>query len=288
MTKCVQSRFKLDDRGGRGECYLKRPNDFLTCGSVSNSREKPDLLPPGAEMNRAEPDDIQNAAAMLSNLLPRQTPPKQHTFAPLPVARAPQLTLTSQDHNEFLPSCQSLEPEAILTNQPYRTLPLVLPHAKTIHDQVPQSMAANREIPTEKPYRNSSLAMPGPKTIHEAGVGAGPYQPYRGPQFYMDRKPVEKTQPVYNSAIHLYSKSALESEAASRQSEAKEEPPAVSKESATHQLVLETQSNRPDSQLSNSSDKRHSAVDPVMKDSTINQSASFKKVMYSVMGDSEF
>jgi hypothetical protein len=32
--------------------------------------------------------------------------------------------------------------------------------------------------------------MAAPRTINEAGVGAGPYRPYRGPQYYADSKPV--------------------------------------------------------------------------------------------------
>ena len=34
--------------------------------------------------------------------------------------------------------------------------------------------------------------MAAPRTINETGVGAGPYRPYRGPQYFADRKPVDK------------------------------------------------------------------------------------------------
>ena len=74
--------------------------------------------------------------------------------------------------------------------QPYRTTPLVLPHAKTIHDH---GEVGNKFISTVrednqprvieyswhkifqimlyfKPYRTSTLIMPTPRTIHEVLV----------------------------------------------------------------------------------------------------------------------
>jgi len=46
---------------------------------------------------------------------------------------------------------------------------------------------------------------------------------------------------------------------------------------------------RPGSQQSDrSSDAGRPGLDPVLKNNSINQSASFKKVMYSVMGETEF
>ena len=36
--------------------------------------------------------------------------------------------------------------------------------------------------------------MAAPRTINEAGVGAGPYRPYRGPQYYADSKPLDKVR----------------------------------------------------------------------------------------------
>ena len=97
--------------------------------------------------------------------------------------------------------------------QPYRTTPLVLPHAKTIHDKGKTQnkfISATKEPQTGQvyikvdfcnitylvlqPYRNSTLVTPAPRTINEAGAGAGPYQPYRGPQYYADRKPIDKVR----------------------------------------------------------------------------------------------
>ena len=45
-----------------------------------------------------------------------------------------------------------------------------------------------------QPYRNSTLVLAAPRTINEAGLGAGPYRPYRGPQYYADSKLVDKVR----------------------------------------------------------------------------------------------
>lgn len=235
-------------------------------------------------MNYHEDADIHNAASMLSNLLPRQAQ-KQATYSPPVMSRSPQHEATS--------SVQQVEHEVLITNQPYRTTPLVLPHAKTIHD-VGEAQKTLASLSTEnpRPYRNSSLAMAAPRTINETGIGAGPYRPYRGPQYYTDRKPVEKNPVSYNSPIRLYGKEALaeaEADQAKQANAAQNELSAPAQESATHQMVIERElTGRPDSQISNSSDRWRSTQDPVMKDSSINQSNSFKKVMYAVMGDSDF
>merc|ERR1719495_685120 len=76
-------------------------------------------------MNHHEDADIHNAASMLSNLLPRQAP-KQAIYSLTAMSRSPQ--------HEAPSPVQQVEHEVLITNQPYRTTPLVLPHAKTIHD----------------------------------------------------------------------------------------------------------------------------------------------------------
>eukprot|EP00090_Calanus_glacialis_P007233 TRINITY_DN15685_c0_g1_i5.p1 TRINITY_DN15685_c0_g1~~TRINITY_DN15685_c0_g1_i5.p1 ORF type:complete len:102 (+),score=28.82 TRINITY_DN15685_c0_g1_i5:3-308(+) len=101
---------------------------------------------------------------------------------------------------------------------------------------------------------------------------------------------------MYNSPVQLYSKDALAMETDTQTKGQTPKEPSLTRgqESATHQLVLESElsaqehSTRPDSQLSNTSDRWRPLTDPVMNNSSINQSASFKKLMYSVMGDSEF
>merc|ERR1711962_1763038 len=224
-------------------------------------------------------DDINSAAAMLSTLLPR------HTARQTPPSSSP----TQRQHHEKmyqeivpLDNDDNTEHEVLIDNQPYRTTPLVLPHPKTIHHkgEINKNFYSTTAIQDGgQPYRNSALVMPAPRTIHEVGVGAGPYTPYRGPQYYTDKKVVEKAQPVYNSPLPLYSSQTL----------AENSNPPTKKnsdiETATQQMVLVSEG----SPLSNNQDTEDRRVnkDPVMRDSSINQSASFKKLMYSVMGNSQ-
>ena len=131
--------------------------------------------------------------------------------------------------------------------QPYRTTPLVLPHAKTIHDlgdqgnkfvtpsrqpdtscPVRESSSAGSSLICCQPYRTSSLVMPGPRTIHEVKAGGPSFKPYRGPQYYADKgfsplplptitqhspdtNSLTHFQPLqtYNSPVNLYSDQAL-------------------------------------------------------------------------------
>jgi len=167
-----------------------------------------------------------------------------------------------------------------------------------------------------QPYRTATCLLPGPKTINEAGIGAPTYQPYRGPQYntLVQPKNLVQTGGQYNSPRPLYS----DENAANTpphpgfvQSNKLHLPSSnqgtVSKpqQSETFKIVLESEmggaqnqpgvvgkqfekaafiGERPSSQLSD----KPKGVDPVMKNTSINQSASFKKVMYSVMGESEF
>lgn len=280
-SELVQSERKEDsDTGGRGEYCLKRPNEFIsTQGELAGAGDIP-----SKGMSPPKDPGIPTAVAMLSHLLPKQQA-KDNSFH-LPVQRPTTLPYKEQECQEVVPH------EVLVENQPYRTTPLVLPHAKTIHDTGDinkKFYSASQESQGPKPYRNSSLVMPGPKTIHEAGIGAGPYRPYRGPQYFVDKKPTEKVQSVYNSPIPLYSKATLAKEVATPTISEPATQGELLLESATQQMVLESDTGaRPDSQLSNTEDRWRQATDPVMGDSSINQSASFKKVMYSVMGNSDF
>merc|ERR1712098_428109 len=181
-------------------------------------------------MKSQEDPEKHHAAAVLSTLLPR-TPSSCS-----PVARPPSLPNQQMEYQEYVPITNNIEHEVLIDNQP---------------------------------YRNSALVMAAPRTIHEVGVGAGPYKPYRGPQYYTDKKHTEKAQPVYNSPLPLYSTQTLTG------------TPATITESATQQMVLRAETGDHSAKVSG-------ARDPVMRDSSINQSASFKKVMHSVMGNSEF
>ena len=87
---------------------------------------------------------------MLSHLLPRQTQ-KPQTMNPniSTLTRPASLPYKDQECQEFVPIIHHIDHEVLLTNQvnllricpcftcilqPYRTTPLVLPHAKTIPD----------------------------------------------------------------------------------------------------------------------------------------------------------
>merc|ERR1712025_138209 len=210
-------------------------------------------------MKSQEDPDKHHAAAVLSTLLPR-TPSS---------CSPPSLPHQQMEYQEYVPITNNIEHEVLIDNQPYRTTPLVLPHAKTIHDTGEILYPTSSVVGGSQPYRNSALVMAAPRTIHEVGVGAGPYKPYRGPQYYTDKKQTEKAQPVYNSPLPLDSTQTLTG------------TPATITESATQQMVLRAETGDHSAKVSG-------ARDPVMRDSSINQSASFKKVMHSVMGNSEF
>merc|ERR1711962_1314789 len=223
------------------------------------------------------------------------------------------------------PGMDQMDEQGKVHSQPYRTLPLISPNPRTIHDSGSTekkycTYTLDKNIGEEKPYRTSPLVMPGPKTLNEAGVGAPVYQHYRGPQ-YQTSNPgkganlqQKYSQPAmqYNAPRPLYS----EESAASTpnppgyvQNLKPQLPTANSaslpnpQESETFKIILESEMgdaknqngivgkefekgcDRPNSQLSDRSSK---GLDPVMKNSSINQSASFKKLMYSVLGESEF
>jgi len=260
----------------------------------------------------------------LSSLIPSNPPSRLSGdgMDSLPRSRhiTPQNNLTSRTSS----SMNSHQDDVPLVLQPYRTTPLVLPHAKTIHDvgnPNTKFIASVQEPQTGQPYRNATMAMPGPKTINEIFVGGPTYQPQRGPQYNsggsIGRPNVIKATPaqIYNSPAQLYSEEAKTEAAqhpgfvqASQQKLPTNKDATLSKphESETFKMILEAEMgsmknqagvmgrrfskdlDRPNSQLSDRSEKSRHSQDPVMKDNTINQSASFKKVMYSVLGETEF
>lgn len=241
--------------------------------------------------------EIQNAATTLQNLLPRQNllagpPGHQRRETSLPALPAFKVPVS---HNQtppvsYHPPLQ--EPEVFLDHQPYRTTPLVLPHAKTIHDLGEQG---NKFVTASKqpdldlaspPYRTSSLVQPGPRTIHEVRGGGPTFRPYRGPQYYADKgytalplptitqhttdSGVAQVQPLqlYNSPVNLYSDQAL--------AEALQNKPLAVGTNVTTNGTVATPS------------PRYQLPAKTGGPPNINQSSSFKKVMYSVMRDSEF
>lgn len=259
---------------GRGEYCLRRPNEFSpVVGHLQEQTEEMMSKQWGSGGQRL-PDqkEIQNAASTLATLLPsqgRDTAERIVNFSPQP------------------PVSHQASDEVLIDNQPYRTTPLVLPHAKTIHDLGDQGnkfVTPSRQPDSScPPYRTSSLVMPGPRTIHEVKAGGPSFKPYRGPQYYADKgfsslplptitqhspdtNSLTHFQPLqtYNSPVNLYSDQAL--------AEALHNKPVavttegVAKPSARYQLPARTGAGAPN----------------------INQSSSFKKVMYSVMRDSEF
>jgi len=213
-------------------------------------------------------------------------------------------------------------------DQPYRTTPLILPNAKTIHDS-PSAVVSGEHppVPSLHPYRNSSLLLPEPRTINELPCGLR-YQPMRGPQYNpgcsTNNSPqfIQRAAPgqpvLYNSPAALYSEEAYD-EAASQhpgyvQAKKPQLPSASNgslsnpQESETFKMILEAEmgstssqpsisaqpfskpkdGSRPSSQMSDVSDRSRSSNQAPVRNSTINQSATFKKVMYSVLGDTDF
>jgi len=218
--------------------------------------------------------------------------------------------------------------EVPLVDQPYRTTPLVLPHAKTIHETLPAAnfLQQHPEAGQEKPYRNSTVSLPAPRTLNDLACVGTAYQQYRGPQFNTQMtKPVQKPPSQlpfnsYNSPAPLYSQDNLTEAVATHPGFVQNTKPSLPSastatlskphESDTFRLILESEigtasdhagvggrqferqhsgQSRPTSQQSDrSSEHGRPSLDPVMRNSSINQSASFKKVMYSVMGETEF
>jgi len=225
----------------------------------------------------------------------------------------PDLAHPGRDNQDFVP----------LANQPYRTTPLILPNPKTIHDTgeaekvyCTSTLDRNKKG-KEIPYRTASLVMPGPKTINDVGVGAPMYQPYRGPQYntqIQNKSYTSQPGQQYNTPRPLYCEESLNSTPAHPgyvQSNKLHLPSSreatISKphESETFKIVLESElssaenqqgivgksfeknaaMDRPSSQLSDRSKGSHDAG---LKNTSINQSTTFKKVMYSVLGESDY
>jgi len=194
---------------------------------------------------------------------------------------------------------------------PTGPLPFVLPHAKSIHET---GELGNKFVVSDKkpqngsatPYRNSALIMPGPKTIHEVGVSGGQYrgyEQYRGPQYWADKgyTPVPASQlqladpgllekpavsRVYNSPAALYSEENLAAALQESGLQAAEADVTNTDKVDSSNLIPMAVTSNPvangGSSGSHKSARSHSHH-------PINQSSSFKKVMYSVgMRDEEF
>merc|ERR550539_302382 len=230
-------------------------------------------------------NEIQNAATTLQNLLPRQSLERMKEPGG-DVRRLPTSHLQSPPPPRPALSAPAVGPGVSEVSQPYRTAPLVLPHAKTIHCVGEKGnrllTASTTQEESQTPYRTSSLIMPGPRTIHEVRGGGPSFTPYRGPQYWADKgftplplppptitqhtphstRPLHPLQ-LYNSPVNLYSDQAL--------AEALIKPVAVTGNGTA-------------------APTRHKYQLPVKTGGApnINQSSSFKKVMYSVMRDSEF
>jgi len=286
--------------GGRDDYYLKMPHEFPTkLEEQSEMSKHRGYRPPDKQ-------EIQNAANTLQSLLPKQ--PETNNGYPSSMVANRSLPRTSVGQpqtktNQISPLLihhqdpQQIEPEVNIEKQPYRTTPLVLPHAKTIHDHGEvgnKFISTVREDNQPRPYRTSTLIMPTPRTIHEVKAGGPVYQPYKGPQYYSDkgyipvpvadnatqylanttqaRKPITNT---YNSPVKLYSNNSL--------AEALElkDGDQMDRGSVAQQYT-------PVAVTYNASAPSGTGSKILPKTSNINQSSSFKKVMYSVMRDSDF
>jgi len=347
----------LASPGGRGEPYmLRRPNVFVGTASdgvlqagdkllAINNQSTDELTHievqeifrnsgTSAELEVARRDDTD----MLSGRQGADVAQARHlltsTLTPLvtpslpPLGRGAPRLPTSRLHTPDPPHTDNVP----IDDQPYRTLPLVLPHAKTIHDTLPPATFLPHHAETlvvGQPYRSSVVALPAPRTLNDLSPGsrgAPTYQQYRGPQFntQMARPPQKAGLPAaYNSPAPLYSQENLDEVATNHQGyvQAAPKPTLPSLHSATlskphdsdtFRMILESEMDaarshegvggrsfdrqlsgqeRPGSQQSDRSSDAGGVrppLDPVMKNNSINQSASFKKVMYSVMGETEF
>jgi len=302
---------------GRGDYYLKMPHEFPSSSNTQYPDKADDMnkaneyRPSGGQGQGHGLQEIQDAATRLQNLLPRQNPSppsingnprevvvqKRLPTSPARVVNIQRSSPIYQHHQEYQ------EPEVNIENQPYRTTPLVLPHAKTIHDNSNHPgnkyISSVRDPQDQTPYRSSSLLMPGPKTIHEVKVGGPSFQPYRGPQYYADKGyvpvPVQVqatqyyadtnlvTKPlsnVYNSPVGLYGDEALAEALPS---------PSLNSEGGHGEQDLINQELTPIAVTPNmANNKIYKIPSKAGGHPQINQSSSFKKVMYSVMRDSEF
>merc|ERR1711971_336765 len=326
----------INNRPTEGITHVEAQNIFRNSGTLAElevARSDPEMISsrPGEEAEVLQAKQL--LADTLSPLLvpgrPRgkgiqgfqgthQSPPSLPRSNNVPHHSIQDVQISS--HNDEVP----------IDDQPYRTTPLVLPHAKTIHDTVPPAKFLNQHQHTEgqQPYRSSTVALPAPRTINDMapGRGAPVYQQYRGPQFNTQMaKPAQKQMGLppthaYNSPVPLYSQDNLAEAMAENPGIVQTNKPAlptvntatISKphESETFRMILESEmggarnhagigskqfdrqlsgQDRPGSQQSDrSSDAGRPGLDPVLKNNSINQSASFKKVMYSVMGETEF
>ena len=124
--------------------------------------------------------DIPQAGAMLSHLLPRQQQNQEsHSHHISAMARPISVPYKNQEYQEFVPIANQVDDEVLLTNQvnllrifscftyilqPYRTTPLVLPHAKTIHDM---GETGNNLISTTKKPQADKVHLIGERCIKE-------------------------------------------------------------------------------------------------------------------------
>jgi len=211
-----------------------------------------------------DPGEVQAAATVLQSLLPRQAASPSRAL-PTSRVRAPP-SLVKAGHNGA--GAGPTQPE------PYRTLPLVLPGARTVHDQaaVAESVAGQQGGP-DQPFRSAAHSLPGPRTIHECRAGGPSYQPYRGPQYYAGSKPATVVAGIYNSPAPLY-----------RMEDTEVTPVQVDTPASPARSVASPA--RSVSSPEPALPARHRPQVPSQP--SIIQSDSFKKVMYSVMRDSEF
>lgn len=259
----------------------------------------------------------------LSGLLPHKgAQEKQGQPVTLPrskhlagTGRAPLIQQTTQQHNSNNNHIQ---------DQAYRTTPLILPNAKTIHDSSSNITSGEHpSVSSSHHFRNSCLLLPAPRTINEL-PGALRYKPVRGPQFNQGNS-IDKNQPkssnsqpsVYNSPAPLYSDEVYQEVASQHPGYVQACKPQLPssnngllsnpQESETFKMILEAEmgntstqpsvsaqpfnkqkdGSRPSSQMSDISDRSRNSNSAATKND-ISQSTSFKKLMYSVLGETDF
>lgn len=217
----------------------------------------------------------------------------------------------SMDHNEM--SQMHAQQGMVGAYEPYRTAPLVTPTPKTLNDQ------PGLGSPPMRPQSQQSYHPPQSPMFDSKPPPAG-----LGPQsrtIHVGGAPKKVVSGQFNTPLNIYSDEAIAEAAIHNRNlldgQSSDHPGFVESrhklphpkdatlshphQSETFKLILESEldkakdhpkmfgsefrdppkDGRPNSQMSNKS----ADIDPVMYDNSINQSASFKRVMYSVMGE---
>merc|ERR1719347_1302731 len=148
----------------------REAQEIFKNGGVSAVVEVSRLEEPSTNMRGDDEETVNQAKQVLSKTLSGLLP-SQDKASPSP-GQSPALPQSKHlSGTDKAPLIQQTEQLASVSNnnhihdQPYRTTPLILPNAKTIHDY-PSAVVSGEHppVPSLHPYRNSSLLLPEPRT----------------------------------------------------------------------------------------------------------------------------